>query len=983
MFILSPTGLVLQYEQATPLGLIGREPMAITVAQSLPGQLFETGAPGRYDLSALAGDTGTIDGVFETGAAGVARPILYLRGGFGFANAYIKVWVNTTNRLLAQVTDNAGVVVATSQVASGALPAGHSVNFRLAWNCNGLLPIMLQSNYGSAYIDVDGTRPDWTVVSNTWTAWRPDFLFVGSNPGSPIGFNGLIRRIAVSPLEDPDAAQKTWSLPAPAVAPVLSSAQISHIGDLTILGLGIPSAPPYSTLVALTGTGAVTLTQSQISAAGGIVGVEIVIPASLIPGIDNNTNCKVDANGLGSNTVSCLLPTDMPTVSSATIGFDSGLVVVGTYYMSRTPSVSSIQIAGPGAVILTRAAVLAGGGTWSDSGIAIPSALVPGIDNTSTCAVTANAQATAPHAIVWPAAAPAVSAADIDHLGSLTIAGTGMFSTVPTSNSVVITGDGAVTKTAAQIISAGGTVGATSIMIPASIVPGITDSSHVKVHANFQDSNVQDCVLPSDVPTVSSATIGFDSGLCVSGTNYLSRTPSISSIDITAPGAVTLTKSDVETGGGTWSDSGIVIPSALVPGITDASTCSVTANTQATAYHAVTWPATAPTVSAADIAHLGDLTVTGTGMLSTDPASNSVIITGDGAVTKTAAQILAGGGTITAISIVIPAALVPGITDSSSAMVHANLQDSSAQGCALPSDTPTVSTASIGFDSGLSTSGTNYLSRTPSISSIDITAPGAVTLTKSDVETGGGSWSDTDISIPAALVPGIDNTSTCSVTANTQATAYHAITWPAAAPAVSTADIAHLGDLTIIGTGMLSTAPALNSVVITGGGAVTLSASDITTGGGTVGATSIVIPAALVPGIDGTSSVKVNANLQDSNVVVCSEPSDAPYVTPRVSLGLPAAVIVTPDLNLDIVGGNFLSRTPSISSIDITGPGAVNLTQAVVLAAAGGVWTDDHILIPVALVSSIDNTSVYALTSNVQTTAISPIGGPSSIDPPT
>jgi hypothetical protein len=92
-----------------------------------------------------------------------------------------------------------------------------------------------------------------------------------------------------------------------------------------------------------------------------------------------------------------------------------------------------------------------------------------------------------------------------------------------------------------------------------------------------------------------------------------------------------------------------------------------------------------------------------------------------------------------------------------------------------------------------------------------------------------------------------------------------------AAPTVATAqtDVPGAGDLTITGTNLTSLAPDITSVVITGTGAKTLTQSQITTGGGTVSATSIVILAALIPGVDATvSSVQVRADAQLSSVVV-------------------------------------------------------------------------------------------------------------------
>jgi hypothetical protein len=92
-----------------------------------------------------------------------------------------------------------------------------------------------------------------------------------------------------------------------------------------------------------------------------------------------------------------------------------------------------------------------------------------------------------------------------------------------------------------------------------------------------------------------------------------------------------------------------------------------------------------------------------------------------------------------------------------------------------------------------------------------------------------------------------------------------------ATPTLATAviDDPGAGDLTLTGTTFLSVAPDVTTVVITGSGAVTLTATQITTGGGTVSATSIVIPAALVPGIAATTtSAQVMSNEKLTAVVV-------------------------------------------------------------------------------------------------------------------
>ena len=67
-----------------------------------------------------------------------------------------------------------------------------------------------------------------------------------------------------------------------------------------------------------------------------------------------------------------------------------------------------------------------------------------------------------------------------------------------------------------------------------------------------------------------------------------------------------------------------------------------------------------PTVASAVLGVGGEITITGTAMLSLTPNYTSVIIAGTGAVTLTPAQIVVAGGTVTNTSIVVPAVLDPG-----------------------------------------------------------------------------------------------------------------------------------------------------------------------------------------------------------------------------------------------------------------------------------------------------------------------------------
>ncbi len=90
-------------------------------------------------------------------------------------------------------------------------------------------------------------------------------------------------------------------------------------------------------------------------------------------------------------------------------------------------------------------------------------------------------------------------------------------------------------------------------------------------------------------------------------------------------------------------------------------------------------------------------------------------------------------------------------------------------------------------------------------------------------------------------------------------------------PTLATADLdtPGAGDLTLTGTTFLSVAPEVTSVILTGTAAVTLTAAQIVTGGGTVAATSIVIPAALIPGVaNATTFAKVSSNANTSTPAV-------------------------------------------------------------------------------------------------------------------
>lgn len=186
---------------------------------------------------------------------------------------------------------------------------------------------------------------------------------------------------------------------------------------------------------------------------------------------------------------------------------------------------------------------------------------------------------------------------------------------------------------------------------------------------------------------------------------------------------------------------------------------------------------------------------------------------------------------------------------------------------------PTVSTIEIDAPSSgdVTITGTNLTSVNPNITTVVVTGTGAVTLTQAQIISDGGSVGATSIVIDTSSIGSVvKNTSLMSVTADDQSTTAQIV---AKRPNITTADLdtPGAGDLTITGTDMASTSPDTTSVEITGSGAVVLSATDITTGGGTIAETSIFIPAALIPGAStGTSSAIVTANDLASNTVALS-----------------------------------------------------------------------------------------------------------------
>lgn len=172
-------------------------------------------------------------------------------------------------------------------------------------------------------------------------------------------------------------------------APTVTSMRLDlpGAGDITITGTNLTSLAPDLTTVAFTGSGAVTLTQTQITGGGGTVGASsIVIPAALVPGVaDTTTFGTVTAdNQTATGTVALV-----PTLASAVLG--ATLVLTGTRMASSPVTATSIVITGTGAITLTQAQIVTGGGTVGNTSVVIPVALIPGVAiTTSSVQVNSN-----------------------------------------------------------------------------------------------------------------------------------------------------------------------------------------------------------------------------------------------------------------------------------------------------------------------------------------------------------------------------------------------------------------------------------------------------------------------------------------------------------------------------------------------------------------------------------------------------------------
>lgn len=193
-------------------------------------------------------------------------------------------------------------------------------------------------------------------------------------------------------------------------------------------------------------------------------------------------------------------------------------------------------------------------------------------------------------------------------------------------------------------------------------------------------------LAPTDLvtPVVASAVLG-DPGVgdvTIGGTGFLSVAPDISSVTLSGAGvgAVTLTRTQILAGaGGAFTNTSIVIDTLLVPGLADGDTITVRSDGRVS--NTFTLRAT-PNLTAGTVGvpGAGDVTLTGTDLLSDDGSANTVTFAGAGVggpLTLTRAQVLAGtDGAFTNTSIVVDTLLVPGLAAGDTATVLANAHTS-------------------------------------------------------------------------------------------------------------------------------------------------------------------------------------------------------------------------------------------------------------------------------------------------------------------
>lgn len=171
---------------------------APTVVPLLAKQVFQgrgRGAQSLVDPSQgpkLSGVRGTIDLLLLSGAAGTARTVCFLTDNIVSPTNFIAIKIDTTNRVRAVFTDNAGTTIGAVTPATAAIPADQTVAVRFAWDSSA--PVQTSdTRRASLRVERELVAPStWaTNPAAVWTPFQPTHIMLGGSLGDA-DYNGTI-----------------------------------------------------------------------------------------------------------------------------------------------------------------------------------------------------------------------------------------------------------------------------------------------------------------------------------------------------------------------------------------------------------------------------------------------------------------------------------------------------------------------------------------------------------------------------------------------------------------------------------------------------------------------------------------------------------------------------------------------------------------------------------------------------------------------
>lgn len=137
------------------------------------------------------GPAGTLQADITTGTVGVASMhVVACVDQIPTPTMYLGIFLDTSNRPFAVVTDDTGVIVAQSTPAGPVIPAGTPLTINLQWNA------------AAAYVNlmIGETTAAWTTYPATpWTPFTPAWMMVGDGFSAYVAFTGRNRNVQLGP----------------------------------------------------------------------------------------------------------------------------------------------------------------------------------------------------------------------------------------------------------------------------------------------------------------------------------------------------------------------------------------------------------------------------------------------------------------------------------------------------------------------------------------------------------------------------------------------------------------------------------------------------------------------------------------------------------------------------------------------------------------------------------------------------------------